>query len=111
MRKLLILFIIIIVFLPVFVVGNPTNATATSLISNAGSLYENFRTNGWSALKSIANIIKILFFLVGCGYFIVKTTPNKKDDIWYGKYILKPWKYIGNILTWFGVDVTKKKKK
>jgi len=46
-----------------------------------------------------ANWWAFILILVGIGTIIVKITPNKKDDEWYGKYILKPVRFAGKFLS------------
>lgn len=47
----------------------------------------------------IANIVLVILAFVGLGNMIVRFTPTKKDDMWYEKYILKPLRFIGKIIS------------
>ncbi len=47
----------------------------------------------------IANIVLIILAVVGIGNMIVRFTPTKKDDVWYGKYILTPLRFIGKFIS------------
>jgi len=107
---LLLVFFIALICMPILIQADITNSTPVSIISNAGSIISGIKTQGGKWFLNIPNLFFALGFLIGIGYIIVKTTTTKKDDIWYGKYILKPWRFIGNVLTWFGISGTTKKK-
>jgi hypothetical protein len=100
-----------LMIMPLFVQADVTNSTVTSIVSNSGNIITGIKSLGLKWFANLINILNLLFVLIGAGYIIVKTTPTNKDDVWYGKYILKPWRFIGNILTWFGINVPDAKKK
>lgn len=47
----------------------------------------------------VANIVLFILALVGLGNTIIRFTPTKKDDVWYEKYILKPLRFIGKLIS------------
>ncbi len=46
------------------------------------------KSNWWIFILAIA----------GVGHFIVKATPTKKDDKWYGIIVIRPLRFIGKIM-------------
>lgn len=105
---LLVVFFIVMLCMPLFIQADVTNSTPGSIVKDAGSIISSIKTQGVKWFLNIPNLIFAFTFLVGIGHIITKTTTSKKDDIWYGKYILKPWRFLGKILTWSGVGSKKK---
>jgi hypothetical protein len=108
---ILVLFLMALMVMPLFVQADVTNSTPISLISTGGTIISEIQETGLKWFANIYNILFIAGFLVGLGFVITKTTTTKKDDKWYGKYILKPWRFIGNVLTFFKIDPDNPRKK
>ena len=45
-----------------------------------------------------ANLLVFILAVVGAGRVLVSITPTKKDDKWYGKWILKPVRMVLKVL-------------
>lgn len=47
----------------------------------------------------LANWWFFILSVIGIGAVIIKITPTKRDDLWLEKWILKPLRFVGQVLT------------
>ncbi len=108
MKKIIILFLIFLMGLFIFslIAGTTLDEDIEDTAKNAVVIAVGIRDVGFSTwVKS--NWWMGILSLVGLGHLVTRITPTKKDDTWYGKYILKPVRFIGKFIS-FGFTGKKK---
>ena len=103
MKKLIFLFLIIMLTLSIVNLcgGEPIELTKDELIKiiqDSKLVSVGIKEVGF--IKWIkANWWLFILSLVGIGRIFVFVTPTSKDDQWYGKWVLKPVRCLGKIIS------------
>lgn len=104
MKRFLSLFFVISLLLVLFIMPmlliaqtDVTNIGITGVIDNSGKIIIGIKGGGWTWVKY--NWYFLLGTIVAIGFIIVRATPNKEDDAFFNKWIVRGFRLIGKIMT------------
>ena len=106
MKRLSLIFIIslllAVVVVPVILIAQAdvTNVGVAGVISGASKIITAIKANGWKWL--FTHWYSLLTTLLAAGFIIIRFTPTKKDDLFFEKWCLRPFRIIGKIMS-FGM--------